>query len=148
MTHLGESGGLRDDAFQLAEIVGPEALLELDQSGFVEQLGALAGLVCDPAQQPRGEDGNVLDALAQRRDENFDGGEAGVEVLAELPYGGQNAQVAIGGGEIRVSIRAGPPRRNSLRLAACGTLRRSSQARMKRKSAACRVKGSSPTLSR
>ena len=96
---LGERGGLRDDAFQLAQIVWPEALLQLGQGGLGEQLGGLAGLVGDPAQQPRGQDGNVLDALAQRRDEDFDRGEARVEVLAELADGGENAQVAIGGGE-------------------------------------------------
>jgi hypothetical protein len=71
----------------------------LGQGGFGEQLGGLAGLVGDPAQQPRGEDGNVLAALAQRRDQDFDRGEACVEVLAELADGGQNAQVAISGGE-------------------------------------------------
>ena len=96
---FGESGGLGDDAFQLAEIVGPEALLELGQCGFIEQLGTLAGIGCDPVQQPLDEQGNVFDTLAQRRDKDFDGGETGVEVLAELPYGGEDAQVAIGGGD-------------------------------------------------
>ena len=93
---LGERGGLGDNALQLTEIVWPEALLELDQGGLGEQLWGLARLVGDPAQKPGGEDGNVLDALTQRRDQDFYRGEAGVEVLAELADGGQNAQVSIG----------------------------------------------------
>ena len=56
---LGESGGLGDDAFQFAEIVWPEALLELGQGGFGQQLWDLSSLAGDPVQQPRYEDGNL-----------------------------------------------------------------------------------------
>ena len=93
---LSERGGLGDNALQFAEIVWPEALLELGQGGFGQQLWDLSSLAGNPVQQPRNKGGNVLDALAQRRDQNFNRGEAGVEVLAELADGGQNAEIAIG----------------------------------------------------
>lgn len=72
---LGQSGGLGDDTFHLAKIVGPESLLELGQSRFVEHLGGVAGAFSETTQEPCGEDGDVFDALAQRRNKDFDRGE-------------------------------------------------------------------------
>ena len=51
------------------------------------------------AEEPCGEDWDVLDALAQVRYDDLDDGEASVEVLAELADGSEGAEVAVGGGE-------------------------------------------------
>jgi len=87
----GQSGGLGDDSFQIAEIIGPESFLELRQCGFVEQLGTLAGIGCDPVHKPVDEVWNVFDTLAKRRNEDFDRGKGGVKILPKLADGGENA---------------------------------------------------------
>src|SRR5215813_11659661 len=91
-----EHHGSFDDVLQLTEIAGPGiALEEIERLGS-EAVDLLVHLRLGFAQEVMREDGDVLDALAERGEGDGEGVEAVEEVLAELPRSERLLEMTIG----------------------------------------------------
>ena len=87
-----EGGHAAHEILELADVAGPAVLAEALEGGLVQALAgkaAVAGLV----EEVAGEDGDVLEALAQRREADGDDVEAVEQVFPELPGADRLAQV-------------------------------------------------------
>src|SRR5260221_14098376 len=105
-----------DDVAQLADIAGPGVVLERGGRARAEPGEILAAeLAAHRAGEMRGEQRDILEALAQRRDGDDIEGEAVEQIGTELSLGGETRQVEIGGADdtyvhLLLGIAADPPR--------------------------------------
>ena len=92
---VGEDGGALDHVLQLADVARPAVGVEAQQRRRRHARRPRPG-AAPPRQEVGDQLGDVLLALAQRRQLDRHDGEAVVEILAELPVADELAQVLVG----------------------------------------------------
>jgi hypothetical protein len=106
-TEVGGADGLAlrhedrtlDGVIELADVAGPGVRQEGFDGAFFEAGDGLAVVLCVLAEEVGGEDRDVLAAVAERWQADFDGVEAEEQVLAEAALGDGDVEVGVGGGE-------------------------------------------------
>jgi hypothetical protein len=88
--------GELDDALQLADVAGPVVGLKLREGAPIEGGSGMAAFSGAAAEHGGGDERDVFETRAERRDEDLDGGDEPVELAIEMACSGERAEIAAG----------------------------------------------------
>src|SRR5215467_8085967 len=94
-----ENHGALDGVLEFANVAWPIVCEQKTAGLGADAANRFLELAVIPVDEEVDEGKNVLSALAQRRDENGDDGEAVIEVLAEVAFADGFFEIAIGCGD-------------------------------------------------
>jgi|GEM_PF-3705325 len=94
---VGEHNSPFDDIFQFADITGPQVCLQCIEGGRFDLANLLAGFLCGAAEEVEHEFCKIFVAIAECRERERDNVESVEQVFAEIAFGDQLFQIAIGG---------------------------------------------------